>query len=381
MFGSSLTLFRVYGVDIKVDLSWAFIALLIAWSLASGYFPAAHEGLPRATYWAMGLVAVIGIFISIVVHELAHSAVARSFGIRMDRITLFMFGGAAEMGGEPPNAQAEFWMALAGPLASVAVAIILFLIVALIGSEANQPIGIILRYLAMLNLVLAAFNLLPAFPLDGGRILRSIIWGVRGNFAEATRIATTVGAGFGFILALFGLVQILSGRIGDGLWIMLIGFFIRTAALASRFDSDAKGVLSGDPVSKFMTTAPVVVAPDLAVSDFVETVVYRTRHDAYPVVGQDGTVHGMLAVGAIADLDRAHWADTPVRSLMTAVTPDMSIEPGADASDALDRMRRAQVSRLLVLENGRLIGLLTLKDLLETLTLVMQLGDGRRKQG
>jgi Zn-dependent protease/predicted transcriptional regulator len=374
MFGSSLTLFRIFGLDIKVNLSWAFIALLISWSLASGYFPSVHEGFGVATYWAMGILAVAGIFLSILLHELAHSLVAIAYGIPMKGITLHMLGGAAEMEAEPPTPKAEALMALAGPLASVAIAAVLWGVFRLTGTADPSPFGILIRYLAMLNLLLAVFNMLPAFPLDGGRVLRAGVWAATGDFARATRVASSIGAGLGFGLALLGVVQVISGQVSGGLWTILIGFFIRSAAMTSRVDLETRSMLTGQTVARFMTAAPVTVGPNVAVADFLENVVYKTRHDAYPVVDGSGAPRGLVAVGDLHGLPREEWATTPVTQVMRPVEPGFIVAPGDDAVAALDRMRDGSHSRLLVVEGGRLVGLLTLKDLLETLQLRMEFG-------
>ncbi|WP_407049970.1 site-2 protease family protein [Methyloraptor flagellatus] len=372
MFGSSITLFRVFGLEIKVNPSWVFIALLLAWSLAAGYFPSVHEGLPRATYWAMSILAVAGIFASIVVHEIAHSLVARAYGIPMRGITLHMFGGAAEMEAEPTSPKAEFLMAIAGPAVSLVLAAILGGLVALVHPAPEAAGTIVVRYLAMLNLVLGIFNLLPAFPLDGGRVLRAAVWGYTGDLARATRIAAQIGMALGMAVAFLGFFQILTGNLGGGLWTVLIGFFIRSAAATTRLDLEARRMLTGRPVERFMTAAPVTVPIDMALETFVETVVYRTRHDTYPVVDGGGRPRGLVAVGDLHKIEREAWPRTSVLEIMTPLAEDAVVAPGDDAVAALDRMRTANQSRLLVVADGRLVGLLTLKDLLATLALKME---------
>lgn len=374
MFGSSLTLFRVFGIEIKVNLSWAFIALLIAWSLASGYFPAMHEGLGRATYWAMGLLGVAGIFASILLHELAHSLVAIRAGIPMRGITLHLFGGAAEMEAEPGSPRVEAVMALAGPLASVAIAALLWLVLAVTGLPTDEPAGILIRYLAMLNVVLAVFNMLPAFPLDGGRVLRAAVWAYTGDLALATRRASAIGAVLGMVVAGFGLLQILGGSFAGGLWTVLIGFFIRSAALTASLDVETRTMLSGRRVADFMTRNPITVGPQTAVADFLEEVVFRSRHDAYPVVDGSGAPRGLVAVGDLHRIPREDWPTASILTVMTPTTPGSTVGPASDAVEALETMRRTGQSRLLVVEDGRLVGVLTLKDLLDTLDLRMQFG-------
>lgn len=375
MFGSGLTLFKIFGFEIRVDLSFLLIAALVAASLASGYFPAVHEGLARATYWALAVLAVVGIFASIVLHELGHSLVARRFGIEMRGITLHLFGGAAELESEPTSATAELWIAVAGPATSFLLAAIFRLgAVAAAGvSSGDLPVEMLLRYLASLNLVLAIFNLLPAFPLDGGRILRAALWLRSGDHDRATTLATRIGAGLGFGLAALGALQILAGHLGDGLWTVLIGFFIRSAAIASGLDLATRRMLGTATVARFMTADPVTVPVDMAISRFVEEVVYRTRHDTYPIVDGAGHPRGLATVGALHAVARESWPTTSVLEIAQPIDDAATVASTLPASQALDLMRKAGRSRLLVVDDGRLVGLLTLKDLLETLTLKMSI--------
>ena len=376
MFGRGVTLFRIFGFEIRIDLSFLLIAVLIGGSLASGYFPAVHEGLPASTYWILGFFAVVGIFASIVLHELGHSLVARRFGMEMRGITLHMFGGAAELEDEPTSPTAELLVAAAGPATSFALAAILKLLaMATAGLSSSQlPVELLLRYLASLNLVLGIFNLLPAFPLDGGRILRAALWLKGGDHDKATRLASRIGAGLGFGLAALGVMQILAGRLGDGLWTVLIGFFIRSAAIASGIDLAARRMLGEATVARFMTPDPVTVPVALSLSDFVEEVVYRTRHDTYPVTDGAGRPRGLVAVGALSGVPREAWPSTSVMEIAEPIEAGGTVAPGLPAKEALDLMRKSGRSRLLVVdEGGRLVGLLTLKDLLETLTLRMRI--------
>ena len=376
MFGSGVTLFRIFGFEIRVDLSFVLIAVLIGGSLASGYFPAVHEGLPASTYWLLGFFAVLGIFASIVLHELGHSLVARRYGMEMRGITLHMFGGAAELEEEPTSPTAELLVAAAGPATSFALAGLLRLgAVAAAGlSSSELPVEMLLRYLASLNLVLGVFNLLPAFPLDGGRILRAALWLKNGDHDRATRLAARIGAGLGFGLAALGVMQILAGRLGDGLWTILIGFFIRSAAIASGLDLATRRMLGDADVARFMTPNPVSVPVGLSVADFVEEVVYRTRHDTYPVIDGSLRPRGLVAVGSLATLPREAWVSTAVLEIAERLEPEAMVAPDLPAKAALDLMRESGRSRLLVVDaDGRLVGLLTLKDLLDTLTLRLRI--------
>lgn len=205
MFGRRIKLFRLFGFEVRIDLSWIIIAVLVAWSLAVGFFPFRYKNLSAQTYWVMGVVGAIGFFLSVIFHEIFHSLVGRKFGIPMKGITLFIFGGVSEMGEEPPNAKAEFLVAIVGPLSSMVIGLACYGI-HILGIRGGWPVAIngVVQYLAYINSLLAAFNLLPAFPLDGGRMLRAGLWALKKNLRWATRIASGIGSGFALLLMLFG---------------------------------------------------------------------------------------------------------------------------------------------------------------------------------
>lgn len=375
MFGKRITLFELFGFKVKVDMSWALLALLIAWSLAQGFFPSYYEGLPAAVYWWMGIAGAVGLFLSIVIHELAHSLVARRLGIPIKGITLFIFGGVAEMEEEPAAPAAEFWMAIAGPLASLLLAALFWLGAQAAGEGLPQPVTAVLRYLALLNALLAGFNLLPAFPLDGGRMLRAVLWWRSGDLRRATRIAARVGTAFGFGLMGLGLLNALGGNLVGGIWWILIGLFLTRAAAGSWQQMMLRRSLEGEKVRRFMTADPVAVPPDISVAALVEEHVYRSHHDLYPVV-EGGRPVGTVTLRRIRELPRERWADTPVSEIAAPCTAQTCIEAGEDAMHALSLMQRSGNSRLLVTEGGRLVGILALKDIMTLLALRMDL-EGR----
>ncbi len=231
MFGRGLKLFRLSGFEVRLHSSWLILAVLIIWTLAAGFFPMQFPGYSRAVYIGMAAAAAVGLFFSIVVHEFAHSVVARRYGIPMNGITLFIFGGIAEMGEEPGSAKAEFLMAIAGPLMSVAVACGCFAVYS--GAHMGgvyAPWTHVLFYLAWINAVLAVFNMIPAFPLDGGRVLRAAIWAKKGDILPATRIAAWIGSAFGYLLILLGIWSAFRGSFINGLWWIFIGMFVRNAS-------------------------------------------------------------------------------------------------------------------------------------------------------
>ena len=285
MFGLQTKLITILGFDVKLDFSWIFIATLVVWSLATGYFPNQLEDLSGDAYWAMAIIAMAGLFFSIVFHELAHSLVARIFGLEIKGITLFIFGGIAEMARDPANATTEFMMAIAGPIASFLLAAIFYLAM-VVATAAGLDAAIIevLSYLTFINTVLAIFNLMPAFPMDGGRVFRAILWHKTGDLDKATHIAARGGYFFGLTLILLGILSVLTGNFVSGMWSALIGMFVLRAAAAEDYRSDLRSVLGDQPVSNFMTRDPVVVDAKMNVQGLVDDFFYRYYHDMFPVM-------------------------------------------------------------------------------------------------
>lgn len=258
MFGKDITLFTIFGFKIRIDLSWIILAILVTWSLARGAFPYYYKGFSSTTYWWMGVIGAVGLFASIIFHELWHSLIARNFGISLKEITLFIFGGVASMEEEPPSAKAEFSMAIAGPIASVLLGFILYSM-SVVGALGNwsPPVLGVMSYLSMINFLLALFNLVPAFPLDGGRMLRAVLWSRKHNLRWATRIATQIGSGFGIALIIMGILFIISGGFINGMWWALIGMFLRNASKMSYQRLLIQQTFEGEPVRRFIRTASI----------------------------------------------------------------------------------------------------------------------------
>jgi Zn-dependent protease len=376
MFGPKTKLFEIFGFEVKLDTSWFFLALLVSWSLAQGYFPSLYEGLPKQTYWSMGIIGAIGIFFSIIFHELSHSLVARRYGMNIRGITLFIFGGVAEMGGEPPTPRAEFMMAIAGPIASFVLAAGfygLYLLAETIGA-AQAMLGVI-RYLAMVNMLLAVFNLIPAFPLDGGRMLRAALWHRSGNLSGATKIASRAGTIFGITLMMLGVVNMATGNFIGGLWWILIGLFVQSAATAHYVQLQVRLSLEGEKVLRFMTTDPVTIDQGLSLRELVDEYVYRHHHKMFPVLDGD-RLTGSVSTSAIREIPREQWDQVLVRQIMKPLNKENVIDIDADAMTALELMKRSGNSRLIVTKVGQLVGLIALKDLLELFALKMELEKG-----
>jgi Zn-dependent protease/predicted transcriptional regulator len=378
MFGKRYHLFNLSGFAVGIDASWFLLAILIVWSLA-GVFPIYFPGLPVGAYWAMGVAGAIGLFLSIVVHEVFHSVVARRYGLPMKGITLFIFGGVAEMTEEPPSAMVEFRMAIAGPISSVVIAII-FYVVAVLGAQVwPRPVSGVLGYLALINIALAVFNLIPAFPLDGGRVLRSIMWGRWYDIRRATRVASRIGSGVGALLIVAGVVSVLFGDFIQGVWWFLIGLFVRSAAASSYQQVLIRRALEGEPVSRFMTANPVSVSPDTSIRDLVEQYIYRFHFKLFPVA-DDGRLTGCVSTRQVKEIPQSEWDTRTVGSVMDQCSASNTVAPDTDAMAALSKMRSSGASRLLVAQDGQLVGVISLKDMLDFLALKVELesdGDAR----
>jgi len=373
MFSKPLTLFRIFGFEVKADWSWLILGALIVWSLARGLFPAWYQGLDPAAYWIMGVAGAIGLFLSIVFHELWHSLIARKYGLDMRGITLFLFGGVAEMGDEPPSPKAEFFLAVAGPVSSVVLASVLLAVSYFIaGGGPMTPVTGVLNYLGYLNFILAAFNLIPAFPLDGGRVLRAILWGSWNDLRRATRVASSVGAVIGAALMALGALQFFLGRSVGGLWTLIIGMFVRGAAKSSYRQLLFRRALEGVPVRKFMAADAVSVAPGTTVAKLVEDYIYKYQFKMYPVV-DGGDLVGCVTLDQIKGLTPEDRVSRTVGELARGCSPDNTIGPDEDVLKALSLMQKTGRSRLIVADGGKLAGVIALKDIMGYIALKLDL--------
>jgi Zn-dependent protease/predicted transcriptional regulator len=377
MFGKRLTVFKLLGFTVRLDLSWFFILILITWSLASGFFPQAYKGQSTFTYLLMGIAGALGLFASIVIHELSHSLVARRFGLPMSGITLFIFGGVAEMTDEPPSPKAEFAMAIIGPITSIVIGGVFFGFSQLIKnvSGVNNPFYSVLRYLGLINGALAMFNLIPAFPLDGGRVLRSAIWKAKNNLRSATRISSWIGSAFAFVLIAYGVFSFLRGGFIGGMWWFLIGLFLNNAARSSYQQVVMRQTLEGEKTRRFMEKNPLTVNGSITLRELVEDHIYTHHFKMYPVV-ERGKLIGCISTKELKTIPRSEWDKRTVREFVVRCSSDNSVTPDTDAIDVLSKMKQTGQSRLMVVENGRLVGVITLKDMLNFISLKVELEQG-----
>ncbi|MGQ9616763.1 MAG: site-2 protease family protein [Spirochaetota bacterium] len=372
MLTNKIKLFKIFGFTVSIDISWFFLLIIVTWSLASGFFPGSYRGLSTLTYWIMGIAGAFGLFASITLHELAHSFVARRYGIPMRGITLFLFGGVAEAGDEPPDPEAELKMSVAGPAASISLGAIFFALS--LPAKTGAPVALfgVLRYLAFINGLLALFNLIPAFPLDGGRVLRSFIWRRKRDLREATRITSTIGRAFSFVLIAFGVFNLFLANFVAGMWWFIIGLFLNNAARMSYRQVLIRSFLKGESVYRFMKTNPVVVPHTTSLRELVDEYIYRHHYKMFPVVDGDRLI-GCVTMKQLGDIPREEWGSHTVAELVQRCSRENSVKPDEDAAKVLSHMNRTGRSRLMVVDDNRLVGVITLKDMLEHISLRMEL--------
>jgi Zn-dependent protease len=368
MFTTTWRLFRLFGVPISVDASWLIILVLLSWTL-SGLFQESVVGLSASAYWIMGFLSALAFFACVVLHELGHALVARALGIPIRGITLFMLGGVAELEDEPKSAASELLMAVAGPAVSLILAAVFGVLSALISMPAA---AVPLQYLALINVLVVLFNLLPAFPLDGGRVFRSILWLTMGNLRRATFWASLSGQAFGWLIISFCLFNLLVGQVAQAIWFGLIGLFLTNAARNSYQQVLLQQALRGEKVSRFMTQQPIAVPPTLDLQNWVEDYVYRHHRKFFPVT-TNGHLEGAITLQSLSKFPRAEWSQHTVADAMQTDVGELTISADADALKALGQMQRTGSSRLLVTDEERLVGIISLKDLLRFLDLKLEL--------
>ncbi len=363
MFANAIKLFSINRFDIKIDPSWLVIATLVTWSLSQQYFPDVLPTLPQATYLIMAIAAMLCFFASLLLHELAHSVVARRLGLPIKSITLFLFGGVAELEAEPKSAQVEFWVALAGPAMSLGLAFGFWVLeqgVALVFDAA--PLRVVLSYLALINLVLALFNLVPAFPLDGGRVLRAYLWHRSGNVLSATETAAKSGSVFGYLLMMFGLLSLFQGAFVTGLWQLMIGGFLLLAARSSYQAQLAHVAFERKTVRDLMTRDLVTVGPEMTLADFVSKIVLRRGASIVPVL-EAGILLGHMDRSVLSGIDRESWDSTQVGDVFAGLDEESVVAPDLPIPDLIARIGATGRRKFLVVQEHHLLGMISLSDL------------------
>ncbi|MBA7607891.1 putative zinc metalloprotease Rip3 [subsurface metagenome] len=364
--GGAFNLGRIFGIRFKLHYSWFIIFVLITFSLSWQYFPLAYPGWSKLTYWVTGTFTSLLFFASVVAHELAHSLVGRANDIPVKGITLFLFGGIAHMTREAARHGAELKMALAGPASSLAIGGLFFLLHLLIRGI-SEPVTAMAFWLAQVNVILAVFNLIPGFPLDGGRVFRSLLWRFSGDYKRATRIATRVGQGVGYLFILGGLlISLLLQQWLSGLWLVFIGWFLSTMASASYRQAQWQGVLQGLTASEMMTSDCPVVASNVTINRLVQEYIFSRGHRCF-LVADEGELKGILTLQNIKTVAQPNWEATQVSNIMTPVEKLKIAYPDQDALGILEQMNENDINQMPVVSEGRVIGLIARDNLIRFL--------------
>ncbi|MBS3908875.1 MAG: site-2 protease family protein [Actinobacteria bacterium] len=377
---NGLKIGRILGIEISLNYSWFIIFTLITWGLSAVLFPQAAPGFSATTYLAMGVVTSLLFFGSVLFHELMHSVVARSYGLPIEGITLMIFGGVSQLADEPQSPAVEFKMAIAGPLSSLVIGAF-FVVVFLVGQGANlSPVFLSpVLWLGYINIVLAIFNMLPGFPLDGGRVLRSAIWHFTGNLRRATAIASGFGKALSYGLISLGVFGVVSGNIGL-LWFLLLGWILLQSAEAGYQQVVYRLALEGVTVGQAMTPNPRTISPELTLADAVTD--YFTQHlwVAYPVV-DDREVLGIVTFNSVKGVSKLAWDEKRVRDVMRPLSLDIVTQPEALLTEVLPKLNLKAEGRMLVMKGASLMGILTAADVTRVLMRQMRYEEAERRAG
>ena len=355
---------RLLGFRIRIDYSWFVVLVLVTWTFASWQFPDDLPGLSRVAYLAMGLTGALLLFLSVLLHELAHSVVARSRGIAVDGITLFIFGGVAEMRQEPERALDEFLLTIVGPLSSLGIAGIFLALARAFETLGMAPAAVIAGTLAMLNLVLAIFNMVPAFPLDGGRVLRSILWRITGDPYRATRWSTWVGRAFGWLLIAYGVFLFANDIQFAGVWGIFLGWFLSSAAASASEQNELKNSLKGAVVGQVISGPAVFVPGDLTAEELVERYFMRYPATAFPVVRGRSLV-GVVTVADVSSLSLDERAEKSLFAVMQPIEEVPAVDSDRPLVEIVLAVRSGNHDRMMVIRDGEVLGALTADDILD----------------
>lgn len=373
MFRTSLKLFKIFGIEVRLDLSWFIIFALFAYYFGFYYFPEVLPGTRAIVIALITIITVLLFFISLLIHEMSHSIVARSKGTPVEKITLFLFGGMAQLEKEPDNPSSEFLMAIAGPVASFILAAIFGVIWFI--SRSWGPVAEPSRYLSIINIVLGVFNMLPGYPLDGGRVLRSIIWKATNNLKKATHIASTVGRVIGFLIIAAGIYFIFTGNFLNGVWLAFIGWFLQSTAQAGYRQLLFETTIKGIKVKDIMIEDPVNVSADTTLQELVDDYFMKYRFGRFPVVGAGGgrKFIGVISLHDVKAIGREDWGSVKVGDIVKTATEKEIVNPDTEVSDAIRRMSTNDLGHLAIMAGGRLKGIITKSDVLRLIKLRSEL--------
>jgi len=358
---------KIKGIQIEVNASWFVIFALVTYTLASGYFPVYYPNFDSTTRWVSSSIIALLFFFSVLLHELSHSLVSLKLGMPVKSITLFIFGGIAQIEKEPDEPMKELKMAIAGPAMSIFLFGLFFLLSIIFKNFGAPEAAVVsLDYLSTINLSLAIFNLVPAFPLDGGRVLRAIVWRFTGNLQKATRIASAMGSIFGYFLIAFGVLLLLSNYIINGIWLVFIGWFINQMSKESYQSRMLSDIFDKINTREFMTGKVVTVDRNVSVQELVDNYFYKYKFAVFPVI-QNGSIIGIVSAAKVKQLETGAWSQTTVGSITTPLSDSLVVSPEDVVSTAMTKLRSNGVGRVLVLDQNNLLGIVSNTDILNYL--------------
>jgi Zn-dependent protease/predicted transcriptional regulator len=367
-----ISLGKFLGIPLGVDYSWFLIFVLLTWSLAAVYYPDEFRGWPIAEYWILGAVTTIMLFVSVLLHEFGHSLVAIRYKLPVRGITLFIFGGMSEIGEEPHSAISQFWVSLAGPLVSFALAGLFALLQPVLA--ASPPLLVMDKYLFYINAALGIFNLIPGLPLDGGGVFLAIVWKITHNQRRSTLLAVTLGRFIAYAFIIVGVWQVFEGNWINGLWIGFIGWFLVSAAGGEAKQLKTKALLDGHKVTDAMNRSYAAVPPDITLQQIVDDHVLGQGRRSL-VVEQDGKLVGLLTLHHIKEVARDDWWTTTAEQVMIPADKVIRIQPGEELWPALQQMDKDGVNQLPVMTDGHAEGVLAREDLISYLRTLEEIGD------
>ena len=365
---AAINAFSLGGIRIRIDQSWFIAFVLFAWTLSSGYFPLQVPDYPAYTYWIAGTVSSLGLFACVLLHELSHCLVARRLGIGVRQITLFIFGGVSEMSQTHSSTpMAEFLTTIAGPLSSVMLGVCFLAVTLALKQSLGRIVTEMLHYLYYVNFLLAALNLIPGFPLDGGRVLRSYLWHRTGNLRQATKSAARVGEIFAVTLMVLGALSTMAMHIVPGIWLILIGLFLKNSAENEYRSFEVRLGLQDMMVREIMTP-PISVNTSMTISQFINDYVFHYHYRVFPVLELNRFI-GMIDVRSIKGVPPNDWPTTKIGGYLSDPSSYSTIDPDMTATDALQALLARNCSKAPVVRNGELVGILTRSDLFKLISL------------
>ena len=378
MFRGSIPIGKAFGISLRLHYSWFFIFVLITWALAASYFPTTYPTWSLALKIGAGVLTSILFFGSVLFHELMHSLVSIHQGTEIKSITLFFLGGVSEMTSEPKTAGDEFRMAAAGPFSSLILGGLfmgVYLSLRGINGQAAQFGAAVSMYLGVINILLGVFNLIPGFPLDGGRVLRSLIWWRSRNLQRATQIASNVGRAIGFIFILGGIWWALTGNLFNGIWLVLIGWFLETAASGSYRQTLIQEMLKGHTASEVMSQECTVVPPDITVEHLVNEHILGSGRRCFPVVSE-GRTEGLITLGNVRSIPREARKTTRVREVMTPLNQVKSVSPNEDLARILQILSENDINQVPVIWENKVVGIVARDNLINFINIRNELKRG-----